>query len=324
MVLEAQRAVLTIATGKPVYIQMAVNLARSFRHWHKDSSIQFALVTDQKHLIPDDLSDINVIEIEPGSYGKGFSTKLHLDSFAPAEQTLFIDADCLCYGPLEPVFDRFRGRPVSVVGELISDGECWGDVRSFCEQFSLDGISKFVGGIYYLERGEVASQVFATARRLESQYDEIGLRRLRGVPNEEPLVSIAMALHGQKPIPEDGSIKADLMFYPSKVEVDVFRGKASLWNLPGSSRYNPAWPLRESHPLVVHFNCTFAERGYYAREAVRLYKVLNKGWPLPVADSYAYITQDIPDIMQESLKDLLRPMYRRVLGVRKVKKSNRM
>jgi hypothetical protein len=318
------RSVLTIATGNPVYIQMAVNLARSFKHWHKDSLIQFSLLTDQKRLIPDDLLDINIIEIEPGSYGKGFSTKLHLDTFAPAEQTLFIDADCLCYGPLESVFDRFKGHTVSVVGEIISEGECWGNVRSFCERFSLDGIPKFVGGIYYIEKGEVASQVYATARRLESMYDEIGLRRLRGVPNEEPLVALAMALHGQKPVPEDGSIKADLMFYPSKVEVDVFRGKAALWNLPDSRNYNPAWPLRESHPLVVHFNCTFVERGSYAREAIRLNKVLNKGWPLPVADSYAYVTRYVPDVMQTSLKDLLRPVYRRLLGVRKIKKSNRM
>ena len=318
------KAVMTIATGKPIYLKMAVNLARSFKVWHSQSSIRFVLVTDQKRAIPSDLSDIEVIEIKPGEYGKGFVSKLHLDIFAPAKQTLFIDSDCLCVGPLEPVFDKFKGRAVSVIGDIIKEGNCWGDVSSICRAFKIDWLPKFVGGIYYLEKGDMAKQVFASARRLESKYDEAGLLRLRGMPNEEPLVAIAMAMHGQKPITEDGSIKADLLFYPSKVKVDVFGGKASLWNLPESRKYNHHWPLRESRPLVVHFNCSFAERRYYAREAVRLEKVMSKGWPLAMASLYADITQNVPELVVEGVKDLLRPGYRRLLGTREVKKSNRL
>ena len=43
-----QRYVLTIATGKKVFVDMAANLARSFLWWHHTGSdIQFQLVTDQ-------------------------------------------------------------------------------------------------------------------------------------------------------------------------------------------------------------------------------------------------------------------------------------
>ena len=42
----ATRAVLTIATGKWVYLNMAIALARSFLWWHRDSSIEFYIATD--------------------------------------------------------------------------------------------------------------------------------------------------------------------------------------------------------------------------------------------------------------------------------------
>ena len=50
-----EKAVITLATGKDIYINMAVNLARSFKRWHSDSSIEFFLATDQVNLIPEDI-----------------------------------------------------------------------------------------------------------------------------------------------------------------------------------------------------------------------------------------------------------------------------
>jgi hypothetical protein len=179
-----EKAVLTLATGKPIYIQMAINLARSFKWWHRNSSIRFVLATDQKQLIPPDLQDVEIIELKPGQYGHGFSPKLHLDKVAPAPKTLFVDADCLCVGSLESTFDRFAERPVSVVGTTISEGEWFGNVAAICQRFDLKALPKFNGGVYYLEKGEISDRVYATARELEPQYDEIGLVRLRDRPND--------------------------------------------------------------------------------------------------------------------------------------------
>src|ERR1700761_392416 len=97
--------ILTIATGKGLYVDMAANLARSFLHWHPQTDIQFHLVTDQKQIIPNDIVDrIKTIEIKPGELGEGFSSKLFLDKLAPEGQTLFIDSDCLVFGNLDWVF----------------------------------------------------------------------------------------------------------------------------------------------------------------------------------------------------------------------------
>lgn len=320
----SQKAVFTIAVGKPIYIQMAVNLARSFKHWHRNSSIRFVLATDQKHLIPPDLLDIEIIELELGQYGQGFSPKIHLDRIAPAEQNLFVDADCLCVGSLESVFDRFAGHAVSVVGKTISDGEFFGDVGEVCRQFKINELPKFVGGIYYFEKGPVSERVYATARELEPKYDQIGLVRLRNRPNEEPLMAIAMALHGQTPIPDDGTIKAEPMHYPSGVEADVFQGSASLWNLPQDTKYLSNWHLTEAHPLIVHFHCAYAERDPYTREVIKLEKVMANGWSLWAASAYASVTCSAPQAAFRLMKDTWRPIYRKLFGVRSVVKSQRI
>jgi hypothetical protein len=320
----ASRAVLTIATGKPAYVNMAANLARSFKYWHKDSAIQFALVTDQKQLLPKDLSDISIIEIEPGSYGEGFSTKLNLDVFAPAEQTLFVDADCLCVGNLEPAFERFKGRSVSVIGGTISSGEWFGDVTLVCQRFGVKALPKFNGGIYYLEKNYLVESIFNTARELEPRYDEMDLVRLRSRPNDELLIAISMAVHDQWGIPEDGTIMAEPLNFGCGIEIDVLKGAATLFNNPSHRNYQPHWPLEEAHPLVVHFLGGYTDRSPYTREAMRLQKHMGEGWPASLATLYAKVFCSAPEYLIETLKDSLRPAYRKLLGTRAIARSNRI
>ena len=318
------RAVLTIATGKPIYIQMAVNLARSFKWWHKDSDIKFAIATDQANLIPPDLLDIQIIELQPNQYGQGFSPKLHLDKISPADKTLFIDADCLCVGSLESVFEKFKGHTLSVTGKTINSGDFFGDVKSTCERFTLNYLPYFVGGLYYFEKSDLCTNIFDAARQLESQYDEIGLIRLRGRPNEEPLMAIAMSMHGQTPIPEDGSIKAEPMFYPSGITIDVIRGNATLYNSPDHPSYCLTWGLTQAQPLIVHFHCSNAERPPYTRECLKLEKIIHDGWNPWVANIYAFAKLSVPQMLNDLLKDTFRPIYRKLFGTRSVRSSERI
>lgn len=321
----SSRAVLTIATGKPIYIEMAVNLARSFKWWHKNSSIKFVLATDQKHLIPDDLSDIEIIELQPGQYGQGFSPKLHLDKLAPAQQTLFIDADILCVGSLESVFERFSGHAVSVVGTKISQGEWFGDIASVCERFQVSALPKFNGGVYYMEKGEISDKVYATARELEPQYDEIGLQRLRNRPNDELLMAIAMALHNQNPITEDGSIMSDPQACPGPLLIDVLGGKSKLTNPLYPHRLHQAWyPFTEVQPLLVHFLGHHTTIYPYKREELRLKLVGAKGWTVWAANIWATLLCSIPRLSARKFKDILRPIYRLFFKFRSVSATNRV
>ncbi len=320
-----EKAVLTLATGKREYIQMATNLARSFKRWHKDSSIKFVIATDQSNLIPLDLQDIGIIKIQPNQYGEGFSPKLFLDKISPAEKTLFIDADCLCIGSLESVFEVFSDHAVSVIGSSISEGEWFGDIAAICQRFGVMSLPKFNGGVYYLEKGELSNRIYATARELEPQYDEIGLLRLRNRPNDELLMAIAMALHQQTPIPDDGSILSDPQACPGSISIDVLRGKSRLINPPAPHPLHQPWyPFIEVSPLLVHFLGHYTTIYPYKREELRLYLTKARGWSIWAVDLWATLFCSFPFLSLYTLKNTLRPIFHKLFGVRNVLKSNRV
>ena len=320
-----QRYVITIATGKPLYLDMAVNLARSFFWWHPETDIIFQLVTDQQELIPADVrSKVQVISINNGELGEGFSPKLSLDKLVSEGQTLFIDSDCLIFGNLEHVFDAFKGHKVSVVGGYIGDGEWFGDVKNICAQFNIPHMPKFNGGIYYLEKGFVADEVYKNARELEKRYDEIGFVRLRNRPNDEVLMAIAMQLHGQTPIPDDGTIMSDPQSCPGKYSINVITGKRQLINPSPPHPLHQKWyPFEKVSPLVFHFLEDTHSNYQYKKEAYRLtYRGNAKlSW---AADINAAVMIAYPAQIKTSLKKWLRPIYNLLFGTRPIKKSFRL
>jgi hypothetical protein len=315
------RSILTLAIGDPLYLQLAVNLARSFRYWHDGTSLQFALATDQPERLPRDLRDITIVPLDPGQYGEGFSPKLYLNELAPANQTLFVDADCLCTGPLHKAFDRFSGRAVSVIGRPISEGDWFGDVASVCDRFDVPAMPRFNGGVYYLEPGSTCDEVYETAQSLKSDYDEIGFERLRTHPNDEVLMSLAMALHDQEAVPEDGTIMNSTLACSGGMEIDVLRGVSRLYNPDGHPEHNDWYPLEEMNPALVHFLGHETIQHPYRREAIRLQKVMRDGLPLWAADAWAALRFSIPWLTKERTKDLLRPAYHALFGTRSIQKS---
>ena len=321
---QATRAVLTIATGKWVYLNMAIALARSFLWWHRDSAIEFYIATDIDEPLPRDMDRITVLRFRPGELGKGFSMKLKLDELAPAAQTLFIDADCLCVGPLESVFDRFSGHQVSVVGGNISEGEWFGDVATTRSHFGIAEMPKFNGGVYYIEPGAKATQMYARARELEKRYDELGLVRLRNCPNEELLMSISMALEGCSGIEDDGSIHGELFASPLLHEVDVLRGVARLSNPPAPDpAHRAGYPVREIAPVIVHFLGDFTTKWQYRAEERVLRLVSLRGVPAGIARAWVNLVYRYPAMWLDHLRSAFRPLYRRLFGSRQVRWEER-
>jgi hypothetical protein len=320
-----RRSVLTIATGKKLYLDLALNLARSFFWWHPNTNITFQLATDQQEHIPADIgSKIQVIKINPGELGEGFSPKLFLDRLASEGQTLFIDSDCLIFGDLTRVFDAFKGHKVSVVGNYIADGEWFGDIKKICTDFKLPHLPKFNGGIYYLEKGPEADKVYKIARDLEKQYDEVGFVRLRNRPNDEVLMALAMQLEGMTPLIDDGSIMSDPQACPGKYQLDVLNGRTLLINPPLPDVNHRDWyPFEKISPLVVHFLGYYTQHYPYRREVYRLEKALNNNlnW---FNNLKSLIVIEYSDRLKKFIKNTFRSTYHKLAGVRKVKSSERM
>lgn len=318
------RAVLTIATGKPLYFEMALTLARSFRRWNSDNAIAFYLVTDQASPLPTDLrGQVHVRCVEPNQFGDGFSPKLHLDELACANATLFIDADCLCGRGLSDVFERFAGRSVATVGGRIAEGEWFGDVRATCRRLGVSSLPKFNGGVYYLERGPMSREVYATARRLEAKYDDLGLVRLRGRPNDELVMAGAMAIHGLESFPDDGSILGDPQACPGPITLHIVTGKVRMINPPPPHPDHRDWYLlSEISPAIIHFLGEWNRHPVYRREACVLRLI---GWNCPAALACMLGRFIVAPLnATEILRTWLRPLYRAVFGVRRLRRSDRL
>ncbi|GAA4854142.1 hypothetical protein [Luteimonas vadosa] len=322
---QAQRGVLTIATGRRVYLDMAIALARSFRWWNNDGDIEFYLATDSVDPLPRDLAFVRRLQFAPGELGTGFSVKLNMQRIAPSLHTLFIDADCLCVGPLAPVFERFSGRAVSVVGGAITEGEWFGDVAATRAHFNLPTLTKFNGGVYYFEQGEVAERVFDHARGLVERYDELGLVRLRDCPNEELLMAISMGLEGCTGLADDGTIHGELFASPKLLEIDVLAGKALLSNPPpGDPQHRRGYPVRETRPVIVHFLGDFTSKWQYRSQARVLRLVSEWRVPQALARTWVAATYQFPMWCLERARSALRPLFRRVVGYRRVRFEERM
>jgi hypothetical protein len=319
------RNILTIATGKKLYVDLAVNLARSFLFWHTDSSITFHLVTDQPLLVPAEVRDkIQIIAIKSGDLGPGFSPKLHLDKLVREGQTFFIDSDCLIFERLDNLFDRFKGHDVSVVGGYIADGEWFGDIGAICRNFNIKHLPKFNGGLYYLEKGPKATEVYNTVRELENRYDEIGFVRLRNRPNDEVLMALAMQLHGQTPVTDDGTIMSDPQACPGGYKIDVIKGERWLLNPPFPNPLHQNWyPFKEVSPAIVHFLGQYTLNYPYKKEVYRLIKAGTKQLNYS-SEVEALITIQYPEQIKTFLKAVFRPIYRFFFGIRKIRQSERI
>jgi hypothetical protein len=319
-----KKNIITIAVGKQLYIDMAVSLTYSFLLWHENSEIDFYICTDQPQLIPDlVIEKINIIKLKEKELGTGFSSKLHLDKLAPEGQTIFIDSDCLIYGNLIPVFEKFKGHSVSVIGKYVSKGEWFGNIERVCQKYQVPHFPKFNGGVYYLENGEKAKSVYELARTLEKKYDEIGFIRLRNKPNDEVVMALAMQLSNCSPIIEDGSIMGEFVNFQSGFKSNLFKGKAILLNTPTHPKYQTSWELTEGKPLIVHFlgNHTLFYPYIVYQKQLALFFGKN---PMLLIKLNTFISITFPWFAHQFFKNLFRPMYRVLFGFRKRKKSERV
>ena len=325
MPLQLDRTIITIASGKKIYVDMACNLAMSFLLWNDPAKINFNIVTDHPEYIPSFLQDkIKVIYKTSDELGGGFLSKLQIGNFIETSESIFIDSDCLVYGNLNPLFDAFKDHDVSVFGYNRTEGIDVGFCKDIKSVIQSQGISYFpliCGSIYFARNNEISRKIFGFAKSMVKDYDSIGLVRLRNQENEEPLMAISMANFNQVPIGDFGNLKADRMFY-QYLSSNVLKGKARLWSktLP-VSEYST---LMSSEPLIVHYNGAHADHFEYLSEVTRLIKTYKNHWNHSVTNLFVFLFITIPGRSKILMKQLFRPIYRLAFGYREVKLSNRL
>ena len=265
----SRRGVLTIAYGAPKYLRMGRALALSIRHHDEGESL--AVVTDTPEYF-DGVYD-HVIPVDT-SYGSGVAQKLHSDLYSPFEETLFIDSDCLLYGPTDPLWSLFgedKSFGIRSLGRY-TRGETHGpNVKNFdqyLDYFGVEGIFNVKGGYYYFDDSEEATEVFESSRDIYEKRDEVGLTAFKNAPvAQETVVGTALVLCGIEPIPHRQNTPHGVAFFPvdtllgatKPIEIDV---------LEGESTYMKEGTVRE--PASIHYAQNNQAEYCYLKDVNRL------------------------------------------------------
>ena len=310
-----KRSIVTVAVGKPYYLKLALNLMRSFLLWHKNSELEFLLLTDNTAYFGEfanqpkvTIKKLNVSESE-----KSFTSKFLLINHVEAEQNLFIDCDCLIYKPLDSIFDRMDFCDFTAIGKNQTEGTFFCDIPATIKRFGIESIPTFVGSIYFFKNNDIARNIFAKAIELKAAYDELGFVRLRNKENEEPLFAVAMALYKQVPIVDNDMIKADLMYY-KKWHTNVLKGEVDLYKFEGHQQV-------KNNPAIVHFNDKFSEGYQYLLDQLRL---ANPDRNQFICNMKGWFFYQLPQKTASLFKSWLRPLYHLLLGPSAVKNNKRI
>jgi len=313
------RSLITVAVGKPYYLGLAENLLKSFLLWNAENDIHFLLITDDVGFFKNykNNSKVSLKQIDLDETGKSFTSKFKMFENAVATDNLFVDCDCLIYKDVDFIFETFKSRSFSAIGNDITEGNFFCDVKKTLEYFKLTSMPKFVGSVYFFKKDTKAGHIFEVASELKNRYDELGFVRLRDKENEEPLFAVSLKMENEDLITNDGTIKADLMYYKNVVS-NVVTGKAfvsePIIKITGGEKIQ-----ENCSPAILHFNGPYSESYHYKMEDFRLSH--NNLLALNFA---AFIKIKLPHIITTSFKNLFRPVYRRFLGYRSIEQSKRM
>jgi hypothetical protein len=258
--LVVKRIIYTVATGADKYAEMAMGLGRSLS-LIQDQTPR-VVVTDNDKYEWSRYFDKVVEPIEDGT-GSPYFAKYSALETTDAEQVLFIDADCLVFKRLDPIFEMCAGSGIALAGRMVSDGTWYEtDLGGLCSKLGVSMFPRFNTGVLYYERTDTGLKVIQSARQALSSYEEFGFEKLRGKPSDEPCLAIAMSTTGiGKVLPLSLGLNESGVGLIGKLDLNV---------LTGTCRFvtgNPNVRLVEPYVFHAHY---FAKLSVYWNELEKL------------------------------------------------------
>jgi hypothetical protein len=252
----ATKGIITIATGSPVFLDMARDLAFSLR-LHCDH-IPRAIVTDSDSSVLAQLFDV-VIPCRK-EFGDGFNQKLYLDHYTPFQETLFIDSDSLVLRNLDFIWAMCRNHEFGYTGSHRQDGLWNGaDIAYLRKALGLNCLATLNSGMLYYKSGEISRNIFARARKiLLNQYESLGFAPFRDTRNDEAGFAIALSEKGLSPLQDYGRTMRTPIGIQGRIRLDVLRGECEF--IKNGERVRPA---------IMHF-ATWQYHPIYYRERAKL------------------------------------------------------
>jgi len=233
------RGIITIATGKKEYIDMAINLGLSIKL--NSPGVESAVITDSDSGL---LRDLYTYIIKPEKTTDGFALKTSLHELSPFAETIFVDADSLFVSSAEKVFDVCSGHDFLINGGEIKEGYWFADISELLKKINREKLPKFNSGFIYFTKAQTASRIFSDAQKVFARQDFYGIENFKGSCPDEPCFAISMALNGISAYTDpDNCLSYTPISLEGKFDVNVFSGYAE-WFVKGRGIVKPA---------VVHF-----------------------------------------------------------------------
>jgi len=159
----ARRGYLTLAVGRPKYLEMAVDMALSLRA-HGTWPIALAADPPLADLARARYGSVfDAVTLVPRRFLDGRAIKYGAAAASPFEETMFVDADCFVLGSLEYLWAGLDSADVAMLGEHLTERDNENhhgfSTRRLIRLFTLDRYFKTNSGIFCF-RTEPARSLF--------------------------------------------------------------------------------------------------------------------------------------------------------------------
>lgn len=149
---DGRRGYLTMAVGRPRYLEMAVDMALSLQE-HTTDPVALAADEALARLARQRYGPVfdAVTEI-PGRFLEGRAIKYGSAAASPFAETMFVDSDCLVLGSLDYLWAGLDGADVAMLGELLTEEQDENhhgfSTRRLMRKFGLDRYLKTNSGVF--------------------------------------------------------------------------------------------------------------------------------------------------------------------------------
>ena len=216
---------ITIATGDKKYHDMAKTLVKSYKLTSKEP-VRFAVVTDDLNDKFEEFDDVVIIKNATRSY----MDKIDIMCYSPYDETIFIDSDCIAFNDLNVYWKDFIGSDFSAYGRVFYEDseQAWFKISETLKyKKSLNYSIDLHGGIYYFKKGEMVDNIYKTCKDISNDYSSFRFKNFKK-PADEPIVALAMAINGVKPI-EVINDRFCFLRNTKEIKADFFNRKLSYW-----------------------------------------------------------------------------------------------
>lgn len=190
----------TLAVGKDHYYKLANNLLTSYKASAYGETLPWTLVCDRENAYTSDFDSVILLDNPSFSY----MDKLKVFEFCPYDECIFIDADCLVFQDLSPIWQHMKnvnGFSCFGVALPLDSQNGWflqKDVGEWNDRISF--IPQMHGGICLMKRGQKLNEILQLSTYIAEHYSDYKFKYFKK-PADEPILALAMAIADSKPIP---------------------------------------------------------------------------------------------------------------------------